>query len=115
MIKRAKAIVSSHTQAEDKETGRRIEGKSKSKQTPFDFPESKKLGVIKAGASVKLAYGYQSAGVEVGIELPWVCETREGIKNGFKEAYEMLDEELAERAKELDPLLRELAKKYGHK
>ena len=77
-----------------------------------------RFAVIKVSNSVKLAMGYQSVGCDVGIELPWPVSTSlrgDELKAGFDFAYQLIDDELAERAAEIDPLLNKLARKYGRR
>lgn len=117
MIVRTKAKVASRTYADDKDTGRHVEGKTEHGEghAPYDWDKSVRLGVVKAAHGIKLVYGFQSAGVDVGIELPWPMGSKADVKLGYMEAFQIIDDVLSERAKELDPLLRELAKKYHHR
>ena len=73
------------------------------------------LWIVKVSADVRIAMGYQSVGIVVGVEVPWPCRPGhvEDLGPGFKEAYVLLDDELADRARELDPLLKKLIQKYG--
>jgi len=87
-------------------------------QTPNEV-DVRRVAVVKVSNDIKLSMGYQSVGASVGIELPWPVEPTSDAKlkgelrEAFDFAYQLIDDELASRAAEIDPLLKKLATKYG--
>ena len=78
------------------------------------------LAVVKVANGVTLSMGFQSVRVDVGVDLPWpvpkeIDSMKEALSNGFDFAYQLIDDELSARAKEMEGLLRQINKRYGHR
>ena len=86
------------------------------------FGKAKNLGehfaVVKAANGVTLTYGFQSVRVDVGVELPWevdLDDAKGSLAKAFDAAYAIVDDELASRSTEIEPLLKSLAKRFGNR
>lgn len=104
-----KGLRKTHLSAQDKETGR---------ESPRGRDEAVHVGkhgkynaMVKVTNGITLTYGYQSVRLDVGVELPFDVD-KENTQDAFARATEIVDDELAERSKEMDGLLKDLAKKY---
>lgn len=116
--KRTSALVRSELEVQDRETRKvkhhdaRHARRKTNHHTSVDAP----FATVKTSNGITLSMGFQTVRVDVGVELPWPCRPgRDGLddlKLGFDAAYQFIDDELAARAKEIEPLLVKLAKKY---
>jgi len=113
MVKRTHGTV--ETTIEGKHKRRIVFGKTGHKKIPTSLVGN---GAVNVGSGITLAMGYQSVRLDVGVTLPVTFQEganpNETLRRSFDQAYEFLDEEIAERSKEVESLLKDLAKKYGH-
>jgi hypothetical protein len=117
MATRTKALLSSSIRAEHRGTKEVLHEDQKSKDVGVEVkPRSnEQVSVVKVSNGIRIAYGFQSVGIDIGIELPILVDIHdpnEDIANGFVTAYDIIGTELTERAQEVDGLVRKLAKKY---
>jgi hypothetical protein len=114
---KTKAVIRTSMIVKDKATGNKLheDSGSKVKQLTLDF-EEKSTGVVKVSNRIGMSARYQSVDLVVGVDLPWPCRPGhvEDMRAGFEAAYNFIDDELASRAKEMEGVLRDLSKKYGH-
>lgn len=109
MEQRSRGVRRTEMTARDKQTGREVKGTTTVEQVGKRGTYN---ALVKVTNGITLTYGYQSVRLDVGIELPFEYADTEDITNAYAEAYRIVDEELAERSREMDSLLRDLAGKY---
>lgn len=98
----------------DKNTGKTTFHGEKVHQISHSDGGGLPLAMVKVSNGVTLSLGFQSVRMDVGVEMPWpVQQVPDDLRAGFDKAYEFIDNEIAERAQELDSLVRDLAKKYS--
>lgn len=78
-----------------------------------EIPDGAGIAVIHYVIPIKLSMGFNSAGVEVGVEMPWPVRPGhlEDLNTGFKRTATWVESRLERKAKEVPGLLRALAKK----
>lgn len=112
-----KAIVRSEINSTNKKTGKTTAHRAEvTEKKTRKLREGEYVAVIKVSTGVRIATGYQSAGLEVGVELPWPVHLKDldEVKKGFEQAYDLIGEEMRTQSANLESVVEELAEKYRH-
>ena len=116
MPERRDGVITTRVWVQDTRTGEMLHMKTKTTRI-----EQKGTGdvtvPVKVYIPVKLTKNYQAAGIEIGAEVP-ILGKRESLEDDIREGidwvYEIVSDKLAEKAKELPPLLKSLARDLPH-
>jgi len=108
--------VSVNVSAVDADTGQDIRRSETATPTaPLAHAAGAPVGRVKYSSGIRLSKSFNSASVEVGVELPWVIRPgasgAEDVAAGLKFAADMVEDEMARQAPEVEKLLVALARK----
>lgn len=113
------AKVTSELVIRDRKTKQELHRDSRMQERPVSKFTNAPCAVVKVGNEVKMSMGFQTVGCTVGVDLPWEVtpglEVAKELEPAFDLAYQLVDDELAKRAKEMEGLLKKLQSKYGHR
>lgn len=115
--KRISGSVHRETKITNKKTGRvqrHLSSTSRFEPIKVLKDPDDEIAVIKVLNGITLTTGYQSVRMDIGVEMPWPVRPGkfEDLEQGFKQAYELIENEITERSQDLEALLQDLAEKY---
>ena len=111
-IRRPVGVAVDTTDVTDSTTRHNLHHEVKKARLPITIPEGYEVAMIRDGASIKLSLDYQSAGVDVGVDMPWPVRPGhpKDLQRGIAVVEAITERRLAKRVAEVRKIVRGLSR-----